>query len=679
MKPAWVFAVTGWVLAAGMLGTPVDAAAQSPTAGDDTVVQAREALRKGDSRRLATLRDKVQDSGHPLAGWVAYWDLLSRLQGVQAAEADAFFSRWAGTYVEDRFRNDWLLELGRRRDWERFALHWPRFQMNDDREVTCYGLLTRHLAGQDVATAARAALAAQRDADDGCALLATTLHEARRLKDVDLWDRARLSLEAGKPKGARSMTRALGAREDQLAAEALDQPQRFLARPTGLHTQARMALAALAVMRLAATDWPAAVAALRQPYLDSLPPTWGAVAWAHVARLGAQRQDPSALTLYAQAAALQARAQPALAWSDETLAWQVRAALRADAPAAERARVVLAAIEAMSASEQQDPAWVFWRARALQWRADAPGRTASERQADRQAATAAMQGLGSPLSFYGKLALEDQGRSLALPPSPAALTPTERAQAQTHAGLGRALHLMRLGLRGEGVREWNFSLRGMGDRELLAAAQRACEQQVWDRCINTSERTRGEVDLQQRFPTPFREQVVRVASELALDPAYVYGLIRQESRFILDARSHVGASGLMQLMPATAAWTARKVGIAWKPDMVTDLDINLRLGSTYLKLVLDDFGGSSAMAAAAYNAGPGRPRRWREGPVMDAAAWAECIPLAETRDYVKRVLSNATVYGAMLRPDARVSLRTRLGATIGPRDAAAPEPNRSLP
>ena len=100
---------------------------------------------------------------------------------------------------------------------------------------------------------------------------------------------------------------------------------------------------------------------------------------------------------------------------------------------------------------------------------------------------------------------------------------------------------------------------------MLAAAQLACEREVWDRCINTSERTRDEVDMEQRFPTPFRDEVVARAQELGLDPAYVYGLIRQESRFIIDARSGVGASGLMQIMPATARWTARKLGLAFTP------------------------------------------------------------------------------------------------------------------
>jgi soluble lytic murein transglycosylase len=134
----------------------------------------------------------------------------------------------------------------------------------------------------------------------------------------------------------------------------------------------------------------------------------------------------------------------------------------------------------------------------------------------------------------------------------------------------------------------------------------------------------------------------------------------------------------MQVMPATARWTARKVGLDLRTDQVTDVDVNLRLGTTYLKLLLDDFAGSQAMAAAAYNAGPGRPRRWREGPVIDAAAWTENIPFNETRDYVKKVLGNAAVYAQLLGA-APVSLRTRLGQTIGPRDADAPPADPTLP
>lgn len=245
------------------------------------------------------------------------------------------------------------------------------------------------------------------------------------------------------------------------------------------------------------------------------------------------------------------------------------------------------------------------------------------------------------------------------------------------------MYAIAIGLRPEGNREWNYSTNlhtpgGMNDRELLAAADLACQRQVWDRCINTSDRTKEVIDFEQRFPMPLREIVVRRAGEIKLDPAYVYGLIRQESRFIMDARSHVGASGLMQVMPATAKWTAKKIGMtSFTPEQITDKEVNVAIGTGYLKLVLDDFEGSMAMAAAAYNAGPSRPRNWRNGPVLEAAIWAENVPFQETRDYVKKVLSNTTNYAAILTRQPQ-SLKTRLGQ-VGPRNSNMVEVNPDLP
>ena len=296
----------------------------------------------------------------------------------------------------------------------------------------------------------------------------------------------------------------------------------------------------------------------------------------------------------------------------------------------------------------------------------------------RSEAQSLLRGLVSPFSFYGRLAAEELGQNLTLPAPPAALQQKERTSTLANPGLARALRLIELGLRNEGVREWNFSLRGLGDRELLSAASLACEREVWDRCIHTSDRTRGEIDVNQRFPTPFRTELLGQTREIGLDAAYVYGLVRQESRFVADARSHVGAFGLMQVMPATARWTAKKLGIDYNAAALGDRDVNLRIGTRYLKMVLDDFGGSMAMAAAAYNAGPTRPRRWRDGPTIDAAVWAETIPFHETRDYVKKVLTNAAIYAQLLGAE-NTSLRTRLGTNIGPRDNNAMSTNLDLP
>jgi soluble lytic murein transglycosylase len=331
-------------------------------------------------------------------------------------------------------------------------------------------------------------------------------------------------------------------------------------------------------------------------------------------------------------------------------------------------------ISAMPEAQQRDPAWSYWLGRALQAQGTPEGLAQARALWERTA---------GPTGFYEQLALEELGLKIGVPTPPAPLTAEERAAAQANPGLQRALHAIRIGLRAEGVRAWNYTTNlhqsgGMPERELLAAAQLACDQAVWDRCINTSERTRAALDFNQRFPTPYREAVLRRSQDIGIDPAYVYGLIRQESRFVTSARSHVGASGLMQVMPATAKWTARKIGLdGFQPQQINERDTNITIGTAYLKLALDDFEGSMPMAAAAYNAGPGRPRNWRNGPTLEAAAWAENIPFDETRDYVKKVLSNTTSYAALLSGQTQ-SLKARLGL-VGPRPANAQTPNKDLP
>ncbi len=667
-----------WLRAAALTltllaGLPTSSLAQSE---HQVVLDARDAFRKKDKAQLVAAT--VAARQHPLAPWIEYWELTNRLGAAQVDEVEAFYARWPGTYVEDRLRNDWLLELGRRRDWASFSRDYPRFRMNDDREVTCYALLTQHLAGQDVREAARNAWFAQRDLDDGCNLLASTLFAAGQLSENDAWVEARTSIENNRPRAARAAAGFVSPAAANAVAELAENPARYLSRKPGSEGGQGAELATLALLRLAGSDPQAAAAQLKDRWQSALPKHLAALAWAGTAKQAAQKLMPEAVPYYQRAWALRSEAQAAkrdlASWSDDMLGWQVRAALRYDGPDLERWTLVNTALQAMSVDEQKDPAWVYWRARALQGSAKAGPEGEPERLAARQM----LDSISGQMHFYGKLALEELGGTVALPPKPAALSAAEREAARRNPGFERALLLIGIGLRNEGVREWNFTLRGMGDRELLAAAQLACDREVWDRCINTSDRTRQEVDMAQRFPTPFRQDVVAQAREIGLDPAYVYGLIRQESRFIMDARSHVGASGLMQIMPATARWTAKKIGIDYKPDMISDRGVNLKLGTAYLKLVLDDFGGSQALAAAAYNAGPGRPRRWRDGPLMEPAAWAENIPFAETRDYVKKVMSNSVYYSALLGSKP-TSLKARLGPQIGPRDTRAPASDKDLP
>jgi len=653
-----------------------NALAQAP--GDEIIVNAREALRVKNAAALSTAAQAANTAQHPLTQWVEYWRIGNRLVEMRQADLDEFYARWPGTYVEDRLRNDWLLELGKRRDWANFRVEFPRFRMNDDREVTCYALLTQHLDGQDVRAAGKAAWHAQRDLDDGCNLLATTLREAKQLADSEVWHEARLSVEANRPRAARAAVALINPAFDKAVADFWEQPARYLKTRPPVNTVAGHELDVLALMRLAAQDPEQAAQQLEGPFAQRLPLPQAATAWAYVARQSAMKPLPDALRQAERAWALWDKAaKPGTPppWSDELLAWHVRAALRAPLAHAQRWPLMQRAVEAMSPAEQKDASWVYWKARSLQARA--PAGEAGDAQ--RAQAREALESISRQMSFYGKLATEELGAPLVLPPAPLPLSDAERAAPRQLPGFQRAMHLISIGLRNEGVREWNFTLRGLAERELLAAAQWACEREVWDRCINTSDRTKNEVDLAQRFPTPHRELMVAQAAKAGIDASVVYGLIRQESRFVTDARSHVGASGLMQLMPATARWTAKQMGLPFTQNMINDRELNLQLGTFYLKRVLDDFDGSLAMATAAYNAGPGRPRRWREGgTTMEPAAWAETIPFNETRDYVKKVISNSVYYAAMLGQPLP-TLKARLGKPIGPRDASAPAPDKDIP
>jgi soluble lytic murein transglycosylase len=321
-----------------------------------------------------------------------------------------------------------------------------------------------------------------------------------------------------------------------------------------------------------------------------------------------------------------------------------------------------ATIDRMPPSLRSDSAWIYWYGRALK---------AESRPAEAQDHFAQ---IAPQFNFYGKLAAEELGIPIVLPPRALAPTAEDIAPMSANAGFARAQKFYELGMRLEGHREWNWQLRGMSDRQLLAAAEYARSASLLDRMINTSDRTRSEFDFTQRFPSPFRDTMVQYATPLGLDETWVYGLIRQESRFIMDARSHVGASGLMQLMPATARYVARKMNVSnFSPARVNELDMNLMLGTAYLKLVLDDLDGSPMLATAAYNAGPGRPRAWRSSLVrpVEGAIFAETIPFNETRDYVKKVMSNSVYYAALFENKAQ-SLKQRLG-TIAPKSAGTTE------
>lgn len=609
------------------------------------VLAAREAFSRKQWSVLGMLVPET--SSDVLAMYPQFWLLRYQLWNSPSgqrptADLQRFIDTNQDAYLADRLRGEWILAATRSGDYATVGrLGEPR---QSSPQIECARLTTQHMTGRRVT--ARQALD-KFVPGTSCWSLLDQLVTDHVLGWDELQPMWRDAVEIDKMADARRFA-AYAFPLDRMKTfdVAAKDPMRWLqgqARPA--RTREDQELVTLALGRLARKDMDVGDAYMKREWAGQLPKENLLWARSQFALIAALNLDDRADMWYHEAGHIP--------MSEYSQAWKIRSALR-------QTKIdwkwVVESVEWMPASQRAEPVWVYWRARGLA----ALGRQDAAR---REYASIADQ-----FHFYGQLAAEELGRPIVVPPRPSALTASEVAGARNDPALQRAVALFRLGWRAEAVPEWNFALIGMNDRQLLAAAEMAREEQIYDRVVNTSERTRREVDFTQRYIAPFEGRVTAQANQINLDPAWVYGLIRQESRFITDARSSVGASGLMQVMPATAKWVAKKIGLdSYHPGAVTDFDTNTILGTNYLNMVLRDLDGSQVLASAGYNAGPRRPIAWRASlshPV-EGAIFAETIPFTETRIYVKNVLSNATYYAALFS-GAPQSLKGRLGV-IDPR------------
>jgi soluble lytic murein transglycosylase len=606
-------------------------------ADDETFLLLREAARQGDAERANALASRLLN--YEIASYVDYYRLKPRLRDAPTDEIRAFLRKYEGSAIADRLRNDWLLEAGRMRDWINFDRELPLFVRNDDYQVRCYALLSRALKGDKVADDARALLTNPPGYGEACAALVTQLAQSGQFTTNDLLAQLRLAGEQHATGPSRRTALLLGA-SDTRAAQAVDLPALAMARGIG-KTRAEHEIYLVAVGRMARTSIKLATVALNK-IGSKLSSEERAIGWSNIALAASMTLAPEAWDYWKKASGAPL--------SQEQMQWKARIALRRG-----DWKQVRGIIEAMPRQLRAETGWVYWRARAL------------AEQGDHEEAEAQYRRIADINNYYGQLATEELGDKIELPA--AALPPTrpELVKVMANPGFKRALKFFSLRLRFEGTREWNWAVRDFDDRQLLAAAEYARQNNILDRMIDTSSRTRVEFNYAQRFPDPHDDIMHPTTQGLGLDKAWAYGLIRQESRFISDAQSGVGAAGLMQVMPSTGKWVAGKIGLnEFVHGMLSDLRTNITLGANYMNMVLGGQGGSQVLASAAYNAGPSRARAWRStltGPV-EGAVFIETIPFPETRAYVRNVMANATSYAALFTKQPQ-SLKARLG-TVAP-------------
>jgi soluble lytic murein transglycosylase len=610
---------------------------------DADFLAAKVAYDKGDRTKLAAVAPKL--GNHVLAPYVAYWQLKLGLEDASPEAIRSYLDRYPNTPLAERLRVDWLKLLGRKGIWYRFAVDYPP-PPNDDVELACYAVLYKWQRDGDAALAdAMPIWFTGAATPDACEPAFAALIAKGTLTVADRRARFRLAIEAGNQRVAQAVGNDLPGKDriaDREVAEAWRDPLPALTKGNfGWTTAGGREVALVALERAARSDAGATRAAWVKAR-DKLPEADRKYGNARLAFHAARQLHPMANEWFRDAGAAKVSA--------EAQAWRVRAALRVLAW-----DDVIAAIDAMPDAQRQESAWRYWKGRALVTR----GRGEEGRLL--------LTSIAIEPSFYGMLAAEALGQKFTAPASnPIEAQPGALAAFADRAEVKRAVKLVELDMRPEMLREWAFIVRGLSDEALLLAADHARRVGLYDRAINAADRTQVRHDYGLRYLAPYRTHFDAAAKANDVDVALLYGIARQESRFIPDIVSSAGAVGVMQLMPGTARWVAKQMSRTdYKPTQIGELDTNTQFGAYYFKYWLERLDRMPALAAAAYNAGPGRAQAWRPPSPLEGAIWVETIPFNETRDYVKKVLANAMMYGQALN-NATPSLTTQLGV-VAPR------------
>ncbi|MBJ8480551.1 lytic transglycosylase domain-containing protein [Acinetobacter pittii] len=318
---------------------------------------------------------------------------------------------------------------------------------------------------------------------------------------------------------------------------------------------------------------------------------------------------------------------------------------------------LIRAIDSMTVTQKQEDRWQYWLARASEQRGDSASK-ATAQQIYRKLAQAGDD-------YHNLLAKDRLGERYNHQPYDDQPTASDLRRLDQNVHFNRAFTLRRINANPTYTnREWNWAVRQAylqhDDGLLLAAAKRAHDMGWYDRAIYAADRTTNKHNDTYRYVTPHKTNVVSHSYNAGIDPAWAYGLMRQESRFVTSARSHVGAGGLMQIMPDTAKLIARQMGETYNPAALNEMNTNIRYGTFYLSMIQGQLSNNPVLATAGYNAGPNRARRWQpDYQSISADQYTETIPLLETRDYVKHVMTNATHYGVILGQGAQ-SLSQRM-------------------
>lgn len=608
-------------------------------AEQDSVVKAKEAFEKENTKALSIHTKQLLRQQHVLAPYAQYWLLRLKVNDTSNDEIEQFIEQHADYPFIENMRGAYLKKLGSAQNWQKFNEQHAIYQ-GDDAAVSCYAAEAYHLQANSGSLAfAKPLWLTARSRPNSCDRLFTQMQKAGVIDEAAIWQRFRMALGenrvslatsiAKRSKSYKTAYRTLLKRASSKPAVLLKKKQ------ASMKTRFGRELNLFALINLVKKDSWQGMKAFRklEKQFDANETSYF---FGKLALYAAKRHEPEAILWFQKTDFEQL--------DHEQVSWYARTALRK-----QDWHWLLDIIDQMPREVAEEARWRYWKARAL----------LAERR--KQDAMAIFADLAPERHYYGWLA-RDEVKGY----RPAKWNVYKPRQHEINsigklAGVIRAKALFDRDMRWEARREWYNAIGGFSDQQLLVAAAYANQQQWFDMAINTADKTKDQHDFSVRYLMPYRSLMRQAAKRYQVDETWVHGITRQESRFMHYAKSHAGAQGLMQLMPTTARWAAKRAGVkGYKRSMIRDLDTNVNIGTYYLSYTLDSMGGNKIMATAGYNAGPSRAKKWLANQPLEGAIYAETIPFNETRVYVQRVMANTHMYAKQLGLTNK-TLKQRMG------------------
>lgn len=618
--------------------------AKSVFAGDgDVYLQAKQAYQTRNLSQPAEATETLRQRRSPLLPYLQYWQMILTMDQLSYTQVQAFLQENNESLLSQRVRELWLKRLGRVQFWDQFIemrAQMPMYYSINDVGNQCYQVQAGiALDDPNAYEDGKKLLLAGKDLPADCQGMLEALQQVGVLDEKLLLTLYRDALFSNKT----GLAKVLAKRSSKTDAGLLKQIDDMAQNPAlalkkgGIQERSpyARALYMYAIHRQAKADLGVAKASY-QKYSGLLDNDEKQLAQAYMALEAARKHEPEALQGFGKV--------NAALLSSEQWEWYARTALRQ-----QDWGTVLKVINDMPAVLAEESTWRYWKARAL----IAKGQVADANQI--------LAKLSQERHFYGWLAAEDLGPVVSEPMATYQPSDEEVRQFAKQPAVKRMEALFDVEARYEARLEWMYLLEALDDPTRIVAAQYGLLKGWYDLAVLAADKTSRTHNFELRYPTPYRDYLQKASRSRAIDEAWVYGIIRQESRFMHYAKSSVGAGGLMQVMPATAKWIAKKLGWgSYNDGMLHDIDTNVNLGTYYMRYTLDTFNGQEVMATAAYNAGPSRARRWAANAPLEGAIYAETIPFSETRNYVKKVLANAHMYAPRLGLPM-LTLKKRLG------------------